>query len=715
MDLLCCAKKSAKSLFGSAVIAGQLLLFGVFCAVYFFSVGLSEFSYPLGLFTAVEALLLPASLWYILKISHPSAPQREQLAAAAELFLAPVLVFVLYPLLFAVLGGVNIGAAYASLLGYLLLLFAFFAVEYFVLCVCRHKICSLILAYAVSGCLFFFHILPDLLKALLPTAAQVLVFFDLFARFSSFSGGYFDLSAAALYLSVGASFLFFAVIFQKAGEGKFLKLFRKKTAVCIVLAISLLCNCFAALLPEHVRRIDLSFRDTFQVSDVTEQNLQTLDTSVTVYFLCAGGKNTEDSDLYLFLLKYASLSKNITIKIADPEKDTMLLENAGIGEFSDRSFLVVSDLRSRLVDNSELYYYHNQKLGVSLSPGEYTACLSAYAAGDRSDAAAYTSGYLLYQYASYTTAYFCGESKLTNAILFAAAPKVPTVCWVGSTTPDSGFVSTLEQQNYHLVEWNMRDPLPNICDLLFFNVPTVDLTDDAKAAVAQYLSGGGKMLLLTDYRHLDLPNLFALSAEYGLSPGEEAVICESDPNYYVTVSDTSAQNWVYAHIGGGDLTGTFDGNFIAANAHPILIVSCEGVTQSSWLYTGESGCLRVGDAIGDARASYTFGAVAKKGESTLLWISTPFAVDSTVNGYAEGGNYALLLNAFEAVISHRGNTITLLAREVPISTLQLDAVQKTLWGILLAGVLPVAVLTCGLVGFLREKKKGTLAAVTQTK
>lgn len=481
----------------------------------------------------------------------------------------------------------------------------------------------------------------------------------------------------------------------------------------LLLIVLIVVNSLMGLLPSSIASPAVTNSNTFRISGTTLDWLKSLNEDVTLYFICKGGKANADGDLYAFLERYTEANGHIRLEVVDSASDSAFITNYG-GEWpSDMSVIVSSAARYRVIDNTDLYYYYfsdsSSGTSMTMTPEEYTSYQEYFASAD-------STGAYLQQLIAGTTAYFDGESRVTNAINYVTQDEVAVAYMLtgnGATELDSRLSSTLSQSCYDLRTTLTIADLPADCDILIINAPESDLSEEEAAALSTYLANCGKLFLTTFYGYGKLPNLSEVLSAYGL--GFEAsmgYVCEGNPNYYFG-SSSYTYNYIYkAHISSDPAaTGDFGGEFVGVYAHAIATWDVENVTVTPWLYTSEAGYLQVYNETtqkwetSNEKAVYTFGAIAESGDTQIIWVSTPSSFTQTYNSYASGGNFELLISAFNSMSGIGNDGITVSSTAIESSYLSVSAVQFAVWGIVLVIVLPIAVAVVGVVIWYSRKKR----------
>ena len=356
---------------------------------------------------------------------------------------------------------------------------------------------------------------------------------------------------------------------------------------------------------------------------------------------------------------------------------------------------------------------------MKLTPAEYNDALAQLMESDASGASAV-------QFANMVTPYFDGETQIANAIQFVTREKVAKAYVLDGSNfgaVDASFLASMKQ-NYDVYTVSSIGALPTGCDLLVMNAPKQDLSASEAQALSVYLANGGKLFLATANQY-DVPqNLNGVLAAYGLSYEESTdKICEGDEDYVLQDSETSYPEIFYAHIDAKHaFSEGFVETFVAVNAHAIRVTETEGVTLTKWLYTSDKAYLSTeteGDSEGGSdvqgpsksgeapvTGTYTFGAIAEKGETQIVWIAAAYSLNSAVDAYAEGGNFALAETAMNKMTDSEAVTPVMLnASKLPSDMLAISDSQLIVWAIVLIAVIPVIVLvTGGAISYVRRRR-----------
>lgn len=487
--------------------------------------------------------------------------------------------------------------------------------------------------------------------------------------------------------------------------------------VLLVLALAITLNALTALLPPHLAKLNLSQDHTFEVSSESigwiEDNLQS---DVTVYWLCAGGIASAESELYNFLLNYAAQSDHIELKVIDPSAvGDAFIERYGGTWPADRSLIVESERRYRIIGVGELYYYYfnDGTNTVTIPSTEYESLLAELLdpKNGYSDADMQT-------FLSFITSYFDGNARLTNAINFVTRDrlmKVYTLTGSGASALDAGLAAQLDAACHEVGTTLTLANLPSDCDVLVINAPTVDLSTDEAAALSSYLAAGGKLLLTTFYGKTNLPNLAAVLDDYGLGFGgtSGSYVAENHANY--ALSDTQG---IYPmlfkthmradHPFSSDQTGSL----VVYYPHAISLTEVAGVTLTPWLYTSTQGQLAHYDQTAkkwvydEKKAEYTVGAIAERGDTQIVWIASPDALTADVDAFStSSANFTLARRILERLGGTEAKALSISPVQMPMPTLSITVSQLMVWGIFLILVIPATILLVGLIHHIKRKNR----------
>lgn len=479
----------------------------------------------------------------------------------------------------------------------------------------------------------------------------------------------------------------------------------------LLVTVAFVLGALIGLLPNGVRRPDVSGKDTFLVAPEAEEMLASLSREGTVYLLSYGGEKAADEDLLDFLSDFVRASNGkLTLEIVDTRLSPDFAAGYGL-TLSNWSVIVETDLRYRAVDCTRMYYYYNALLGRNLYAAEYTAAIEAYQAGDTANAL-YSTGEILTLAAVYNVPYFDGNALLTAAVYYTQQASIPTLAVYrgeGAYAPDEGFLRRLSLYCYDAVEIASMKEIPEDCPMLILHAPEKDLTAAEAEALGAYLDAGGDLWLNTFYNSQALPNLAALLSAYGLGFGTSGeFVCEGNETYCVS-SGSEGGTYPYYFLPrlerSHSLARGFTGTLRLMMPHAITLSSVEGVTTQALFTTTGSGYLATTQA-GETeapRAKQCVAATATKGETQILWFGTPYVTDATANTASSGGNYVFLVSAIERSTGTEAVKISISPRALPTSVAVVNNAGIVVSSVIFVILLPASALIVG--AFRRRARK----------
>lgn len=705
-----------------------LLSFAILSVIFNLILGYASLSYPLGYMTLLLIPLVSLLVFFSarrekkggmesLLFSLPLSPTAAVIGSFLGqwlLLLIPSLVFFLLPPLFSLIGSSQIAASEVALLGYVLYATLLLSVNRLLFSALKRPIFALILSVCVNLLLYFLNQIYFYLP-LDGILENILSLFNPTGIYYSFTYGKFNLTGMIYFVSVIALILFGEILVQKSKRGDFSNKKRRiqaKSVLAAVILLLLLSNVFLSFLPEKVKNLDVTGSDMFRISNTTKDTLNGIDSPTEIYLLCAGGKKHADKDYLSFLTRYDQESENVSLTIVDTEKDPDFVKAYTSENLSDQSLIVTGNGRHTVLDRADLYHYENPTLG-SFSSSDYDYLISSYLRYLQTGSLeglteqSVMLGQQLY-YSVDTVAFFDGDNLLCNAVRFAAEKNIPTVYVIvgdSFTSPDGTIDDVLTKNGFFLQDLTLSEKIPDRCDVLVLFAPKKDITEAEKKNLAAYLSRGGKLLLSTDYSSTNLPNLLSVLSAYGLSTSPVPhVVCESNHNTYVS---EDSPYFFSTKIASCPATGEdFNGSYVSLLSHAITLKEIEGVQHTNWLKTGEKGYIydpTSGEIIEEG--AYTCGAIAQKGASTVIWISSPLSLSSTGYVASGGDNFLLLLSSFRWMCGNDFNPISIESTTVPSDTLYVPNEQLLIWVLLIAVIIPLIPISIGVIHTYVRKKR----------
>lgn len=483
-----------------------------------------------------------------------------------------------------------------------------------------------------------------------------------------------------------------------------------------VLVLAVLLNGLLGIVPAHLLKWNVTGASTFKVSSKTAEWLKNeLTEDVSIYLIGTAG---EENEIYLFLSEAAQKNGHIQLEVIDPERDPEFInEFGGVWPEDNMSILVASADRYKILENSELYYYYGNSAKMRYFPVEYEYYLYMF---QQLHAAYPDQGYdqVMTKFIDDTILCFDGETQVISAIKYVLLDEVSTLYAVTGNNEglDARLTGELWKYGYEIKNLQSVQNIPADCDLLVLQA-TKDINDLEKMVLDTYLKNGGKLFLTTYYAAGNMKNLGSVLEQYGMGfLTEKHALMEEDQNY-IYISQDQTSYIMRAHILQHGATGTFTGSF-ALNLskdglHVIDIKEKEGVTVTPWLQTSKNGYIlsmdnpptTEGDLAAIERKTYTFGAIAEKGDTRIIWVSTPSALSAAMDAQSNGGNFGLVSSALRWMTDTNETIFSVEAPTIETSYLTVSDQAFVMWGTVLVIILPLAVLILGIMIWYARKRK----------
>ena len=455
------------------------------------------------------------------------------------------------------------------------------------------------------------------------------------------------------------------------------------TAAVLVLAV--LVNLLVQAIPSKYTEFDLSEAGLYTLGDSSKQVAQELTQDVTIYYLCETG--SEDQIISKLLDKYAAESSHITWELKDPAVYPTFAAQYGAQDAASGSLILVSGEQSTVLDASDLYdydysdYYTTGTYSVTFAgENEITSALYRLTSGEQ-------------KHAYYTTNH--GEQALTDTLTDA-----------------------LEKQNLSLTALDLlSSSIPEDCDLLIINDPAQDFSSagalvDEMSALRNYLSNGGKVLLLTD-SYYNTPNLDSLMAEFGLSRTEGLVV-EGDSNcymngypYYLLPDYTNPTE--STALDGVDTSR----HVLLQMAQGITLTETNDVISEALLTTSNDAYSKVAGyemttaekEDGDLDGPFTLAAYARNEttEAEVIWVNCGNLDNESVYQIIPGN--CTFLQGCASSLAGQVSSVLIDSKALEAAPISVSSGQAAALGLVFIIILPAALLAVGAVVVILRRRK----------
>jgi len=367
--------------------------------------------------------------------------------------------------------------------------------------------------------------------------------------------GIFDISSFVFFASCIAFFIWMSCIFlyrkKKIKGMKRAPINMKKAASITLVSVILLgVNVSAFALPASVRSLDITDDKLYGISSTTQNFISGLEEDVEIYLVNPGFM---DEQVKNYIKKYSELSDKIILKEISSFKAVEFLTSYGETSATGTScgILVQGGTRWSKISYNDLFYYYNETYG-EMTPAQYgyyyTMC-EKYINDTSLKAAEQQSMADMLDMLEYETdLFFKGEEILTAAIEYATVPYIPSVYVLSghgekfSTDISAKLLAYLnggEAEEIKILDLAATTSFPEDIGLLVLDCPSADYTNEEVRLFAEYMNGGGRMLVITNEANHSMPNLMSLLAYYGLS-AQEGVISKDGSTYISANANTTS-------------------------------------------------------------------------------------------------------------------------------------------------------------------------------
>lgn len=624
-------------------------------------------------------LTAPVSIWKIVAGKY---------LAMLTIFLIPMLILCLYPLILLQFGSVSLPMAYASIFGYTLFGAACLAIGLFLSALTESQVIAAVITF---GVLFFLNMSSGIASVIGAEGilADILSAICIYEPFINFVQGIFDLTGVVYYVTVSLMFLFFTVqlLYKKHGT------YRAGMSVFACVAVVLI-NLITVNLPSQYLKYDISEQKLFTTGEQTAEVLEKLDEDITLYLIAQQGG--EDTTLLELLERYEGLSDHITVDTIDPVLYPNFVSQYTDENLSENSILVVGQERSRAVDYYDIY-------GYSMDYSTYSSSLDS----------------------------FDGEGQITSAIDYVTADEIPVLYTLeghDEATLSTSLTESVEKENIEIRSLSLltSESVPEDAEILLIYGPLSDISAEEKEKITAYLDQGGHVIYLRGYTDQDTPNLDALLKEYGISVTEGTVMEGSSdhylPNYpYYLLPDINYSDYT-SDVSSRYVLLPFSQGMTQVMSETEAEESDTGLNYESLLTTSDQAYSKVNmDSQnlemeeGDIAGPFDLGVVVTKAidgeedtedsrEAKLVVFASETLLDGQTDAMVSGGNSALFMNVVSQLVDHE-STVSIEAKSMAVTYLTVTAGSAIFWGLLTVLILPLFLLILGGVIWFQRRKR----------
>lgn len=453
--------------------------------------------------------------------------------------------------------------------------------------------------------------------------------------------------------------------------------------IVLSLTVAILANLVMAALPARITQQNMNEAGILELSSETNVFLGAMQQDATVYWIVQPGR--EDNYIQRLLDKCEEQTPRLTVELVDPVQQPRFASQYTNELVTQNSLIVVSGTRSRYIGYSDIYLQQE------------------------------TSGN------SVSAATFCGEGELLSALHYVTSMQDVTIYTLtghGETPIPAGILNALTAQNYTLKDLDLAaaGSVPADCALVLANGVTADLPTAEAKILAEYLNGGGNLLLFSTWLDSTTPNWNTIVDAYGMSV-QEAIIVEGQTDNHVSGYPYYILPSIASHAITQPLSLT--GLRVLAPLSQALTIRedlPEGLTVQPLLKTSTAAYGKTaGFAMqtteredSDLRGPFLLGAVSERNtgtaQSTMIWFPSGYILDDTIDSTVSGGNTQLLIGAIQHLSGSTGD-VTIPGKTLGGGKLLVNTTEKAILSVVMIALLPLGIMAAGIITVRRRKRR----------
>lgn len=699
-------KSYFRSFIGPLFIAVMLFFISLYFSVNNLLYGYPYLSYALGSVMFVFMISVPVLSMRIMAEERHSKTDQLILTAPVSvggiilgkflalltIFLIPVAVTCIYPVIMDQFGEVPMGECYLAILGFFLYGMAAIAIGVLISALTESQVIAAVISFIV---LFLGYMMSSICGIISETGnilTTILGCFDMLTPFTEMLNGTLNLKSAAYFIMLtGLSLFLAAQAVQKrrySVSSKNLSLGAYSTGmIALAIAIVVVINLVLDEMPSSWTSIDVTFEKLYSLTDQTKEYMESMEDDVTIYVIVA--EDNKDNTLDQTLQRMEELSDHITVEYVDPNVNPRFHMQYTDSSISVNSLIVVSDKRNTVIDYDDIY---ESSYSYDSSTGSYSNTVTGYD----------------------------GEGQLMTAIDFVLSDDMPVMYMTtghGESDLSSSYTTAIGKENVDYESINLMDydAVPDDASCLLINAATSDFSSDDKDKVIAYLEAGGNVIFVAGYTTEELTNLDEVLDYMGMSLADGMVVELNRNNYYgnpyyllPTVSSSTYTSGVY------NTYYVFAPYVIGIQ---IADEEAEGLTYKTFLETSDSAFSKtdltdtsnydMGE--NDIAGPFAVGVSATKEiddetEATMVVYGSCYMFTDSADEMVSGANKIVFTNTISAFADHEVS-VSIPVKEYEVSYLTLTQSSIVTIGVILTVIIPVAWLVVGFVVWFRRRKR----------
>lgn len=697
-------KSYFRNITGWLFLASLLALYGLYFYVYNLRSGTPYISYALSAIAFVMLLIVPVLTMKSLAEERHSRTDQLILTAPVSLgkivlgkyfamvgvLSAAMAVIAVTPLILSAFGTVPMGESYAAVFGFWLYGCACIAIGMFLSSLTESQVIAAVISFAALFLGYMMNGITGVISESGNLLTAVLGAYDLYTPMESFLDGSLDLKSTVYFATLIFLCLFLSC--QSIQKRRFSVSVKKWRAgvfsvgmIAASFAVAVGVNLLMKELPQEWTKLDVTGTKLYSLTDETRNVAKELEEDVTIYVLAS--EKSADTTLAQTLERYDGLSGHIHVEYKNPSLNPGFYQEYTENAPAANSLIVVSEKRSRVIDYSDIYEY-------SYDYTNYSSSIDGYDA----------------------------EGQITSAITYvtmedSSLPVIYEIAGHGETALSGSFLETVEKANMMLSSLTLlkEEKISDDAAAIIINGPSSDLSVDDAKKVTEYLSGGGKALVVCDFQHQELPNIAAVLSEYGIER-VGGIVMENDASYYYG----NIPYYLLPQVESTGYTASVSEKYVFAPYSeafsypeeseeivylPLLTTTGQAVSKAD-AENATTSALEEGDSAGP----FTIALAAEKtvGENTsqLVLLGSIQLLTDEADQIVYGGNAALFGDLIGNIAGGDGGAQSAIpVKKYNLSNIVVTSAAAMLGGLAAIVLIPMALLALGIVIWAVRRKK----------
>lgn len=459
----------------------------------------------------------------------------------------------------------------------------------------------------------------------------------------------------------------------------------------VIIAICVILNLIVNRLPATYTELDCSQNNFFTLGAKTLEVADSLEDDVTIYYLVESGN--ENVYVHGIIKQYEGISSRIKVETIDPVAYPTFASEYTDESLDQNSVIVVCGDKSKVIG-----YYDMFEISYTTSQYDYST--------------------------SYSIDAFDGEGRITSAIAYVTSSDIPVVYELTGhgeySMSDIGIAELIEKENMDLKSLSLlqEEEVPADCASLLINAPTSDLSSDEVSMIEEYAENGGSIIITSIYNgdsepdiKTSMPNLTSLLNDYGIEPVSGIIIENSSSNYYQN------QMYLLPTVNSTDIAGSIydEGRHILApyaSGIKTLDDISSDLTVTSILTTSDNSFSKINVATNslskadediDGPFDIAVGVTNSANSSKLVYFSSAYMFDPSIDAYTSGANTELFVNALSLCVGSE-SSVSIASKSLTADSLIVSNANARIIKAVTQYIIPLGLLAAGGIVWYRRRK-----------